>query len=89
MENNIWIKPDFYSTRTVNSPGFFTLVHPKITHKTEFIKDIVDTLSKIVMNQEEPVVSDWIQRQQYSTDESYKSMVPKFHRETSTRKWGV
>ena len=33
--NNIWMKPDLYQTKTESSPGYLTLVHPKITYKNE------------------------------------------------------
>ena len=33
LEHNIWVKPGFYLTKVVHSPGFITLVHPQITHK--------------------------------------------------------
>jgi len=36
LENIIWVKPDFYSTKVVHSPGFITLVHPQITNKQEY-----------------------------------------------------
>ena len=33
FEQNIWMKPDFYSTQVVSSPFFFTLVHPRLTNR--------------------------------------------------------
>ncbi len=40
LEQNIWIKPDFYSTKVVSSPGFFTLFHPKINNKNDLVKQM-------------------------------------------------
>ena len=47
LNTNTWIKPDFYSTKVVGSPGFFTLAHPKLTHKQDFIKDLQSALSSV------------------------------------------
>lgn len=44
FNRNIWIKPDLYATQIVSCPGIFTLAHPKLTNKTEFVKQLSKTL---------------------------------------------
>ena len=84
---NVWIKPDFYSTKTVSSPGFFTMIHPKMTHKQEYI----NYLQKIMLHTE---VEDKEQSCQQCTKEGDRpkdqteQMIPKFHLENNMRKWG-
>ena len=87
MEQNIWIKPDFYSTRVVSSPGFFTLLHPKITNKQELIKELHDIIQNTIVNNNEEAVKHW----RHFTDSDSpmdRQRVPNFHLENSTRKWG-
>ena len=87
LERNIWIKPDFYSTNTVSSPGFFTLVHPKLTNKKEFINHITESLRTTKLDKTEPTYTDWCEMsgRVITTEET---PVPKFHVETNLRKWG-
>ena len=87
LENNIWIKPDYYSTSTVSSPGFFTLIHPKLTNKVELVKDITAALKSTKNDPTEPLFLDWCARSGLdNTDREIP--VPRFHVENSTRKWG-
>ena len=87
FENNIWIKPEFYSTQVVSCPGFFTLVHPRITHKTDFTDQLKERMQKMEISSTEKIVTEW-----YATKGipilAEKTVIPRFHLETSTRKWG-
>ena len=88
LDKNIWIKPDFYSTSTVSSPGFFTLLHPKITNKTQLIQDLTDSLKSTTIDKEETVYAEWCQT--FGKDRLNEDIpVPKFHVETNLRKWGT
>ena len=87
MEKNVWIKPDFYSTKTVSNPGFFTMVHPKITHKQEYIS----YLRKILLDTEDEDIEQVCQQSTQLEDnhkDQPKTATPKFHLESSMRKWG-
>ena len=87
MESNIWVKTDWYSTKVVNSPGFFTLLHPKITNKGEMIKEIEHAIQQTVIDKEEPAVQEWQSHNpEYKANEG--TGVPKFHLETNNKKWG-
>ena len=86
LEQNIWIKPDFYSTRVVSSPGFFTLLHPKLTNKQGMVSDIEKQLSQTKVCFDETVVSDWCIKNNWTHDT--ETPVPKFHIETNLKKWG-
>ena len=35
QENNIWLKPDLFLTKIESSPGFLTLIHPRMTNKID------------------------------------------------------
>jgi len=86
-EENIWIKTDYYSTKVVSSPGFFTLKHPRITNKGEFVQQVTDILKSIVVDKQEQVVQEWYSKYD-ATDTEQQTIVPKFHVETNLRKWG-
>ena len=87
FHHNIWIKPDLYSTQVVTCPGFFTLVHPKMTNKNEFTKDLFRLMTDLKINPSEEVVKDWHETKQLQVRES-QAHVPQFHLETNSRKWG-
>lgn len=87
MGKNIWVKPDFYSTKIINSPGFITLVHPKLTNKKEYIQELILALGKTKVNTDKPIVQEWRNTRGIMMDET-EAGIPQFHLETSTRKWG-
>ena len=85
-ENNIWLKPDFYSTKIVSSPGFFTLLHPRLTNKEFLVKNIQRSLQSTKLDDEEPIVREWNQRTR--NDLGKEQSIPQFHIETTLKKWG-
>ena len=87
LNTNTWIKPDFYSTKVVASPEFFTLVHPKLTRKQDFIKDIQSALSSLAVDNDETVVQEWKNKNPDKHKEG-THYIPKFHIETNLKKWG-
>ncbi len=86
MNNNVWIKPDFYSTKYVSSPGFFTLVHPKLTNKPDYTRDLINVLTNMEKNEDDAVVQEWMQK--FRVEVATDLLVPKFHLETTVKKWG-
>ena len=87
FENNIWIKPDYYSTKTVSSPGFFTLLHPRFTNKAQLVLDLKKAISQIKVNKDDEDVREWYEKRNVSLHEE-NNLIPQFHVETSLRKWG-
>ena len=85
--HNIWIKPEFYSSQVVSCPGFLTLVHPKFTHKGDLSNKLAVALQGIRINETEQVVQEWYQGRGSEVNADTHG-VPKFHLETSSRKWG-
>ena len=86
-QRNIWIKPDFYSTKVVNSPGFFTFIHPKLTNKQAFTKYLHNAMTNTLIDQTEQVYMEWREQGNY-VEINEMTPVPKFHLETTLRKWG-
>ena len=86
-QQNIWIKPDLYATKVVSSPGFLTLVHPRITNKTELTAERQSQLSQTRIDETDEVVKKWKQSKLLFSDD-YRTPTPNFHLETSLRKWG-
>ena len=86
-EHNIWLKPDYYSTKLVSSPGFFTMVHHKLTYKQDYAQSINNILSQIEVDGEDEAVQVWCRRTGQSDEISTKN-IPSFHIENSVRKWG-
>jgi len=82
------VKPDFYSTKVVHSPGFITLVHPQITNKQEYKEQLRKVMHTIKINDNDPVIKKWKQDKDVMEEEEEGTQVPPFHLETSTRKWG-
>ncbi len=87
LTNNIWVKPDFYSTKTVSSPGFFTMIHPRITNKQKCGELLRRELSKLDINEGDEIVQEWIQRKN-GTGTNLSDNIPQFHLESGIRKWG-
>ena len=85
-ENNIWLKPDFYSTKIVSSPGFFTLLHPRLTNKEALAQHIHTSLHSTQVDEDEPLVQEWNKRHGENPDTG--NSVPQFHIETTLKKWG-
>ena len=86
-EKNIWVKPDFYSTKVVNSPGFFTMIHPKLTNKQAYTKYLHNAMTETSIDQTEQVCIEWRDKGS-SVERDETTLVPKFHLETTLRKWG-
>ena len=87
LEKNVWIKPDYYSTQIVSSPGYITLLHPKLTNKESLIKTIKENLETIMVDESEEVVKNW-KRYQAGRTSDIPQAVPDFHLETTQKKWG-
>ncbi len=85
-EKNIWIKPDFYSTRVINSPGFFTLLHPKLTNKQAFTTYITKAMKDTSIDRKEQVYLDWLGMERKV--DNITTPVPTFYLETTIKKWG-
>ena len=87
FEHNVWIRPDLYSTKVVGSPGFLTLIHPRLTNKVKLVRDIKKAIGQVKINTEEEVVSDWYTKYHLEPNTT-NIFIPTFHMETTTRKWG-
>lgn len=84
FDNNIWIKPDYYKAKTVGSPGFITLIHPKMTNKNQLVHEIKDMISQIKVNVEEAAVKEWYRRNQIE-EERVSTPTPTVHVEVNLR----
>ncbi len=87
FEKNIWIKPDYYMARTIGSPGFLTLIQPKLTNKLQLVQEIESTLSQLNISIEDTEVKEWYNRNKIEVTTSAVP-IPTFHLETNLRKWG-
>ena len=87
LDNNIWLKPDLFFTKIESSPGFFTLVHPRMTNKDDFKNEIEIALGHTNIDNTDTVVKRWRKHNKMEDKQSEKG-VPLFHVETSLRKWG-
>ncbi len=88
-QQNIWIKTDRYNAKVESSPGYFTMVHPKLVHREELTNDLITVLQALKPNRTEQVVQDWydihVPNTQYGEE---PAKVPPFHIESSIKKWG-
>ena len=82
LENNICLKPDLFLTKVESSPGFFTLVHPQMTNKEDFKKEIETALSATRIGTTNETVKRWIQNKKIE-DLKNKKGIPLFHIENS------
>ncbi len=64
FDNNVWIKTDYYKAKTVGSPGFITLIHPKMTNKHQLVHDIKGMISQINVTVKAVAVKEWYRRNQ-------------------------
>ena len=87
LENNIWLKPDLFLIKVESSPGFFTLVHPQMTNKEDFKKEIETALSATRIDTTDKTVKRWMQNNKIEELKNEKG-IPLFHIENSLRKWG-
>ena len=87
FERNIWIRPDYYLTKTVGSPGFITLLHPRMTNKPQLVQDLQDMIRHTEICQTDDEVLAWY-TQKRITHNKEEVCIPPFHIETSVRKWG-
>lgn len=67
--HNIWIKPDFYATKVVSSPGFMTLIHPRITNKPDLVHELTDVLSQTKVDKTEEEFCKWKSRNSWRIPE--------------------
>ena len=82
-EKRIWVKQDRYETAITSTPGYFIGLHPRATNKQMFYEDIVGSMDNVILDKNNNEVQKWNERNK-SGDQKY----PKFHIETSIRKWG-
>ena len=85
--NNIWIRPDLYSTHIVSCPGFLTLIHPKMTNKVDLTNELIQALQTVDINETEKVVQEWT-TEKNQDNKTKDTVLPNFHLETNQRKWG-
>ena len=82
-EKRIWVKQDRYETAITSTPGYFIGLHPRATNKQMFYDDIVGSMEKVILDNNNNEIQKWNERNK-SGDRKY----PKFHIETIIRKWG-
>jgi len=87
-EKNVWIKPDFYSTKVVSSPGFMIHVHPKLTNKPQLIHELKMAMATVAVDNTEEVVKKWKSLRNIPLDRKTEVLIPRFHVEITNRKWG-
>ncbi len=90
FEQNIWIKIDRYESRAEGSPGFFTMIHPRMVQRDVFTHEIREILKKnsTKENSTNKLESeDTNERKDYLAQADRK--VPEFHLEVSKKKWGT
>ncbi len=87
FDNNIWIKPDFFDTKIESSPGYFTLIHPKISNKVDYKEYLLNILHSMSLDKNEPVVQKWYESHGMDVNKNVSS-VPQFHLKTGLKKWG-
>ena len=81
------MKPDLYLTKTESSPGYLTLIHPKITYKHAYTEYLIKVLNDTELDSSNTIVTKWNERaSEYK--ERINGKVPKFNLETNLRKWG-
>ncbi len=71
----------------MRSPGFFNLLHPRITNKQALAEEITTKLRGTTVDYEDTIVHEWCQKYRWNTTLS-ETPVPKFYIETSLKKWG-
>ena len=87
VNHNIWIKPDLYATKVVSSPGFMTLIHPRLTNKANLIKELTNVLQQTKVDNTDEICRAWRDRNPWKIPE-FGTPTPTFHLETTLRKWG-
>ena len=87
FDQNIWVKPDLYLTQIESSPGFFTLLHPKITNRLEYTKKIIHAIEQTPVDLTEEIVQKWHETNGMVANDM-ETNIPSFHLEPSIKKWG-
>ena len=87
QKNNIWLKPDLFSTKMESSPGFFTLIHPRMTNKEDLKDKIKKALGQTKIDNTDKPVKNWTEKHNL-TNTMTEKYIPMFHMENSVRKWG-
>ena len=87
QKNNIWLKPDLFSTKMENSPGFFTLIHPRMTNKEDLKDKIKKALGQTKIDNTDEPVKNWTEKHNL-TNTLTEKYIPMFHMENSVQKWG-
>ena len=88
MRNNIWIKEDRYQTRITSTPGYFTNLHPRTTWKPALKNEIETGIAKVNVDDDNLIVQAWKSKNTSVTSDNQTNMIPNFHLQTQTRKWG-
>ena len=92
FEQNIWIKIDRYDSKAEGSPGFFTMIHPRMVQRDLLLTEIRNKLMHNIST--ESNTNTW-DRQKINTQnddhhqENQYGIVPDFHLEVSQKKWGT
>ena len=73
QEQNIWLKIDWYNTKTESSPGFMTQINPKMIEKMTYAKELMDILQNTVIDENETCVKQWIDKARVREDEREKN----------------
>ena len=87
FENNIWVKPDFFDTKIESSPGYFTLLHPKITNKMDYKEILKQAMYKISIDINDEAVKTWYESNGVEINET-EINIPTFQLEPGVKKWG-
>ncbi len=87
FDNNIWVKPDFFDTKIESSPGYFTLVHPKITNKMDYKEILMHAIHKITIDTNDEAVRNWYESNSIVLNEMDIN-IPTFQLEPGVKKWG-
>ena len=91
FKENIWIKTDRYNTMIESSPGFLTMIHPKLVNRESYAYEIMESILQVKekeqsqkISQEENSLLHKGPKEKIDTDQT----IPNFHLETSVKKWG-
>ncbi len=87
FDNNIWVKPDFFDTKIESSPGYFTLLHPKITNKMDYKEILMHAIHKITIDTNDEAVRNWYESNSIVLNETDIN-IPTFQLEPGIKKWG-
>ena len=91
FEKNIWMKTDRYKTKLESSPGYITMIHPKLLNREQYALEITEILM-LLIEKKNTKYKDTIESERRKRDQMSQGYeqryIPNFHLETSTKKWG-